>query len=59
VYCDGTSIGMADLYSASTVTGQIAAQCHFAQSGQHTMKVVVEGTAGRPWVAVDAFATLG
>jgi hypothetical protein len=58
IYCDGTPTGMIDLYSASTVTRQIVAKCHFAQSGQHTMKAVAEGTAGRPWLAVDAFAML-
>ena len=58
VYCDGSYIGTADLYSASTITRQMAGWCNFGGSANHTMKVVGEGTAGRPWTAVDAFVTL-
>jgi len=58
VYCDGTPKVLGDFYSATKVTRQIVAFCHFAQSGQHTMKIVNEGTAGRPWLTMDAFATL-
>jgi hypothetical protein len=58
VYCDGISIGLVDLYSASTAPGQAVASCRFSQSGQHTIKVVNEGTSGRPWLGFDAFAIL-
>jgi hypothetical protein len=59
IYCDGSSIGDLDLSSGSTQTGKVEAECHFSQSGQHTMKVVVSGTSGGPWVGIDGFATLG
>jgi hypothetical protein len=58
VYCDGNYIGTTDLYSSSPVARQTVAWCHFAQSTTHTMKIVGEGTAGRPWTAVDAFVKL-
>jgi hypothetical protein len=58
VYCDGTSVGTLDEYTSSTVTQPVMAQCHFATSASHTIKIVVEGTTGRPWVGVDAFARL-
>lgn len=58
VYCDNTPLATGDLYSASTVVGQVAAFCHFTQRAQHTMKIVAEGTSGRPWLSVDAFAAL-
>jgi hypothetical protein len=58
LYCDGTSFGLVDEYNASTVGRQVIAWCRFAQTGQHTIKVVVQGTSGRPWFGVDAFATL-
>jgi hypothetical protein len=57
IYCDGVSAAFADFYSAATVVGRIGAFCHFVQSGQHTMKVVAEGTSGRSWLGIDAFAT--
>jgi len=58
VYCDGGSPATGDL-SSSTATGrQVVAYCHFEQSGNHTMRVVAEGTTGRPWFAVDAFVIL-
>jgi Papain family cysteine protease len=57
-YCDGTSGGLVDEYHASTVGRQVLAWCHFGTGGQHTMKIVVEGTSGRPWFGVDAFAYL-
>jgi len=58
VYCDGTSVGTLDEYNSSTVTQPMMAQCHFGASASHTIKVVVEGTSGRPWIGVDAFARL-
>jgi papain like protease len=58
VYCDGKYTETIDLYSSSTVELQTAAACNFSESGSHTMKVENEGTAGRPWIAVDAFVIL-
>jgi hypothetical protein len=56
VYCDGVASTTRDFYSGTTVLGRVGATCHFAQSGQHSMKIVAEGTSGRPWLGVDAFA---
>jgi hypothetical protein len=58
VSCDGGTPATGDLYGASTVGRQIVATCHFDQSGTHTIKVTAEGTSGRPWFAMDAFAIL-
>lgn len=58
IYCDGTLYKTVDLYSATTVGRQVIEGCLFAQSGQHTIKIVVQGTSGRPWVGVDAFTVL-
>ena len=58
VYCDGAFKGTVDLYSATVRPREAAFWCRFAQAGQHTMQVVVEGTAGRPRFDVDAFAVL-
>ena len=40
------------------MTRDVVATCHFEQSGTHTIRVVNEGTSGRPWLAMDAFAIL-
>jgi C1A family cysteine protease len=58
VYCDGNLTAVGDFYSATIVTRQVVAYCHFAESGQHAMQVVNEGTPGRPSLFVDAFVIL-
>ena len=58
VYCDGYDMGLRDLYSATMTTQNVVSGCRFSASGAHTMKLVVEGTSGRPRVDVDAFAVL-
>jgi hypothetical protein len=58
VSCDGGTPALGDLYGSSTVGRNIVATCHFTQSGTHTIKVTAEGTSGRPWLAMDAFAIL-
>jgi subtilisin family serine protease len=58
VYCDGAFKATIDLYSATVKPREAAYWCRFPQYGQHTMKIVVEGTVGRPRVDVDAFAVL-
>jgi subtilisin family serine protease len=58
IYCDNAFKGTVDLYSATLQARELAYWCRFAQAGTHTMKVVVEGTAGRPRVDVDAFVRL-
>jgi hypothetical protein len=58
VFCDGTSVGFANLYAATTTALNTVFWCRFTDSTRHTMKVVVEGTSGRPWFDIDAFAVL-
>ena len=58
IYCDGNATATGDFYSAVVATRQIVAYCHFEKSGQHSIEIVNEGTAGRPSLYVDAFAIL-
>jgi hypothetical protein len=58
ILCDGSYVGIADLYSATLVPRSQVAWCHWPASGAHTMKVELEGTSGRPRFDVDAFAVL-
>jgi papain like protease len=58
LYCDGTPHSLYDEYNATTVSRQVITWCHFSQSASHTIKLVVEGTAGRPSFFVDAFTVL-
>jgi hypothetical protein len=58
VYCDDQPSGVVDLYAASLTARLVATRCEFAQSGPHTMKLVLEGTSGRPRFDVDAFVVL-
>ena len=58
VYCDGTYMGLVDLYASTTSGMNTVFWCRFAQSTAHTMKIVLEGTSGRPRFDVDAFAIL-
>jgi hypothetical protein len=55
VYLDGAFVKTVDLYSASTAERQVIFSKGFTTSATHTVKIVVEGTAGRPYVTVDAF----
>lgn len=58
LYCDGTYQGMIDEGNASTYWGVVVGGCRFSTSATHTIKVVLEGTSGRPSFVVDAFAVL-
>jgi hypothetical protein len=58
VYCDGASIGTVNLNSAAITTRNVVANCHFTTRATHTMKVVVAGTTGTPWIGIDAFEYL-
>lgn len=58
LYCDGVSQGVIDELNASTIGRLVVGRCHFAQGGQHVVKIVVDGTTGRPWFGVDAFAAI-
>jgi hypothetical protein len=58
VYCDDQPNGVVDLYAASLTPRLVATRCEFAQNGPHTIKLVLEGTSGRPRFDVDAFVVL-
>jgi serine protease len=58
IYLDGAFQETINLYSATTVARTVLASYVWSASGQHTIKVVVVGTAGRPTVDVDAFVRL-
>ncbi|MBM2622910.1 N-acetylmuramoyl-L-alanine amidase [Actinoplanes sp. LDG1-06] len=58
VFLDGRPQGMVDLRSASSAPRQVVWSRSWAGSGEHTVRVVVEGTAGRPGVALDGLVYL-
>jgi hypothetical protein len=59
VYCDDVSKGLVDLYAATLSARRVATpRCEFSVSAAHTMKLVLEGTTGRPRFDVDAFIVL-
>ena len=55
IYVDGTFQANVDLRSATTAHRIAVWQKTWTASAQHTVKVVVLGTSGRPMVDVDAF----
>ena len=57
VYCDDRPT-IVDFTASANSTARVNAVCHFAQAGQHTITLVNEATLSRPWLALDAFATL-
>lgn len=59
VFVDGRPQGMVDLRSARPAARQVVWSRSWAGSGKHTVRVVVEGTAGRPGVALDGLVYLG
>ncbi|OGO54434.1 MAG: hypothetical protein A2V85_05015 [Chloroflexi bacterium RBG_16_72_14] len=58
VYLDGTLVATVDLASSVDQPARIVYRKHWSAAGSHTLRVVVEGTAGRPMVGVDAFVVL-
>ncbi|HET9851604.1 MAG TPA: hypothetical protein VFP56_03745, partial [Candidatus Limnocylindrales bacterium] len=58
VYIDGSFSGTVDLQASSDRARQGVYRVHWSESGRHVIKIVVEGTAERPEVNVDAFAVL-
>jgi subtilisin family serine protease len=56
VYVDGSYAGWVDLYGSPGRTRYPAFTKSWATSGKHTVEIEVEGTYGRPRVAVDAFS---
>lgn len=55
VYLDGTYQFTIDNYRATAGYRTVVAWFNFGSSSTHTVRVVVEGTAGRPYVGVDSF----
>lgn len=58
VYIDGAYIASVDLYSPEARPRTIVYARSWSSGGAHTLEVRAVGTAGRPRVDVDAFATL-
>ncbi|MEV6342499.1 N-acetylmuramoyl-L-alanine amidase [Actinoplanes sp. NPDC051851] len=58
VFLDGAFQGYADLRSPTTKYRQIVWTRQFPSTGEHTVKIQVEGTAQRPGVIVDGLAYL-
>lgn len=57
VYLDGALVKTVDLYRSSFLARRLVYAANVG-SGSHTLTIKVAGTAGHPWVAVDAFAVL-
>ncbi len=58
VYADGVLQGTYSTYRSSAVYRRVVTHRTFAETGIHTFRVEVKGTAGHPRVDVDAFAVL-
>ncbi len=58
VYIDGVSVAAIGLWSATTQFRRVAYTRAFSGVGPHTITIRVSGTAGHPWVDVDAFVTV-
>jgi hypothetical protein len=57
IYIDGVLVKKIDLYRSSFVARRVLFAAKVAD-GSHTLTIRTAGTAGRPWVAIDAFAVL-
>ncbi|WP_250033237.1 N-acetylmuramoyl-L-alanine amidase [Paractinoplanes maris] len=58
VFLDGQPQGLIDLRSARPQPRQVVWSRWWPQSGEHTVRIVVEGTTGRPGVALDGLVYL-
>jgi hypothetical protein len=58
VYIDGVKVAVVDLKSATTKSSVIVYASSGLAAGQHTIKVYVNGTGGRPRVDIDGFVVL-
>jgi hypothetical protein len=58
VYVDGQLIKVVDLHAGSLVRRQVVFTRTFPTAGAHRIKVIAQGTPGRPMVDVDAFLVL-
>ncbi len=59
VYVDGAKVTTLDLGATSASYSQVVWNRSWPTSGTHTVRVVVEGTAGRPGVTSDGFVSVG
>jgi hypothetical protein len=58
VYVDGKLVVTVDLNSAADSPARVVFRRHWTVKATHTVRIVVEGTAGRPTVGIDGFAVL-
>lgn len=58
VYVDGVFATTLELGSSSTVFRRVVWERTWASAGTHKVRLVVQGTAGRPRIDADAFITL-
>jgi subtilisin family serine protease len=58
IYLDGKYVTRLDLRASSTVYRAIVWQTTWSSSHTHTIRLIVDGTAGRPRIDLDAFAVL-
>jgi hypothetical protein len=58
VYVDGALAATVDLNAAADSPARAVFRKHWAAKTGHTVRIVVQGTAGRPVVSVDGFAVL-
>lgn len=58
VYVDGVLKATVDLYAATDAPRRIVYRQHWSTAGSHVIRIVVEGTLGRPLVTLDWIAFL-
>jgi hypothetical protein len=58
VYVDGVLRATVDLTATADAPARVAWKRHWSTKATHTVRIVVEGTAGRPTVDVDGFLIL-
>jgi hypothetical protein len=58
IYLDGVLLITLDTHAGSTAYRKVVFARNFASSGQHTLKLVVKGTASHPRVYLDALEVL-
>ena len=58
VYLDGEQVATVSTTAAAFAPRRILFAHHFDVAGEHTLRIVVAGTAGHPRVDVDGFLTL-
>jgi bacillopeptidase F len=58
VYIDGALAQVVDLHSSTTQVRKIVFVASGLVAGQHTIKIYVNGTVGRPRVDIDGFIVL-